>query len=176
MGDAADYLTEQGSNYYLDHKLGICEGECPYCEEKMSIGPTWALCNDGKFYKEPVWRGENFFLCFDEDEPPELVIKKPSKLTLALAKSMALEILKMLGIEADIREDTYFGGGSRCFTKELNGFHKAFRFFLKITERPPPPHEYRGTPTDDRSKLDGTFYHFGTDLQAVLFGNPAGRK
>lgn len=144
----------------------------------MSLGPTWALCNDGLFYKEPVWRDSDneYFLCFDEDEPPELIVKKPKSLTCVRAKEIAEEILLELGIKGTVREGSYFGGAFRSFAKKGFKFYKAFCFYIDITEPPPPPNEFRGTPTSDRSKLDGTFYHFGKDLQRVVPSNPTRRK
>lgn len=42
----------------------------------MSLSATWVKATDGYFYEEPVLRGEGWFVCFDDDDPPELVIEK----------------------------------------------------------------------------------------------------
>lgn len=40
----------------------------------MSLVSTYVKAVDGKFYKNPVLSGPNWFVCFDDDDPPELVI------------------------------------------------------------------------------------------------------
>ena len=46
----------------------------------MSITSTWVLAEDGRYYEDPtLYDPDHFppwwFLCFDEDEPPELVVR-----------------------------------------------------------------------------------------------------
>ena len=41
----------------------------------MSLVPTYVQCADGKWYKDPLMGNiDTYFLCFDDDEPPEIVI------------------------------------------------------------------------------------------------------
>ena len=48
----------------------------------MSLVATWVRAKDGKYYKEPSWRGigndgrESWFVCVDDDEPVELVVRR----------------------------------------------------------------------------------------------------
>lgn len=42
----------------------------------MSMVSVYCLCDDGKWYKNPVWEGEGWFVCLDDKEPPELVCLK----------------------------------------------------------------------------------------------------
>src|SRR3954471_8161053 len=43
----------------------------------MSLGSTWVLGDDGLYYQNPVMgEFENWYICFDDDDPPELVIAK----------------------------------------------------------------------------------------------------
>jgi hypothetical protein len=41
----------------------------------MSIVSTWILADDGLYYKDPALRGVNWYICFDDTDPPELVVK-----------------------------------------------------------------------------------------------------
>ncbi len=176
MGDMADWVTDEGFSSLAAHKRGECDGPCPYCEEdEMSLVASYAYCKDGKFYREPVWRGDTFFLCLDDDDPPELVIMKPKALTVEDAKKMATNILTVLGIKAKIIEGSYFGGASRIFKKGSFKFIKAFRYFLEIVEPPPPPNEWEKTPTTDVSKVDGCIYHFGAEIPGLVISRPSRR-
>jgi hypothetical protein len=40
----------------------------------MSLVPTYVQSTSGKWYKDPVIRSDNWFVCWDDDEPIELVI------------------------------------------------------------------------------------------------------
>lgn len=41
----------------------------------MSLIPTFVRTRDGKYYKNLVYRGNNWFICFDDNEPVEFVSK-----------------------------------------------------------------------------------------------------
>lgn len=41
----------------------------------MSLGSHFAKCADGKWYEDPLWFApQRFFICLDEDEPPEIIV------------------------------------------------------------------------------------------------------
>jgi hypothetical protein len=44
----------------------------------MSCASTYVKCQDGKYYKNLIYRDKrlNWFICFDDNDPVELVIKK----------------------------------------------------------------------------------------------------
>ena len=44
----------------------------------MSLVSTYIKTTDGKWYRNLVYRGEGWFICFDDDDPIELVIRKSS--------------------------------------------------------------------------------------------------
>lgn len=46
----------------------------------MSLVSTYVRATDGYFYQDPVLSGDGWFVCFDDDDPPELVIDKSKKL------------------------------------------------------------------------------------------------
>lgn len=57
----------------------------------MSLVPTYVKADDGFFYKNPVLGTKDWFICFDDEDPPELVIKKE-------CPSSPKTLLQMIGI------------------------------------------------------------------------------
>ena len=96
----------------------------------MSLGPTYVRADDGEFYKNPVIRGEGFFLCFDEDEPPELVIEVGAG-NFVMAERMD-EIIKQLGLKASFKQGPH--RSTRCFGKlsDKGSMRPAYAYFLNI--------------------------------------------
>jgi len=88
--------------------------------------------DDGKFYKDPTIRGEFFgrkwFICFDDDDPPELVAEEG-------LKHCAAAILASVGIVASHGAMGY--RSLRCFDGDLQNFLPAVRCFLRIKNRIP---------------------------------------
>lgn len=84
----------------------------------MSIVSTYVYIGGGKFLENPVIQFDEGFICFDDEEPPEIVIKKSHAPTRVAAKFLA----KVLLIRARI---PYSGlrvpsvGGFRCFCKGI---------------------------------------------------------
>lgn len=114
----------------------------------MSLTWTTVRCNDGRWYRNPVWRGFHegmrFFLCFDDDDPPELIVEKDKNYTQVDAILKARIILDdVLKIRADINAKSFDSLALRLFTKSVkDGFKPSFRFFLEILDPPPPPNDY----------------------------------
>jgi hypothetical protein len=128
----------------------------------MSLGTTYVRAVDGKFYAEPVFRGvtskgNRWYLCFDEDDDPELVLEithgkeKPNALLPAFCRT-------------DGRLTTATEGGERVFgvdgTKWL--FAKAISFWVKCHTRIDVPTEYDKSrqPSTQKTGLNGTYYDF----------------
>jgi hypothetical protein len=40
----------------------------------MSLVHTYVRAVDGQLYRDPVLRGDDWFICFDDDDPPEIVV------------------------------------------------------------------------------------------------------
>jgi len=116
----------------------------------MSLGYVWVKAVDGIFYRGLTYHdvNGNWFLCFDEDEPPELVIKRT-------CPTSPEDILRELGIVADLRHGP---GGSRIFNDK---FVKARAFFLKMDcSKPfpkPRPHD-KWDAQCNRMIYEGTWY------------------
>lgn len=94
----------------------------------MSMVPTYVLATDGKFYKNPVLgdTDNTWFLCFDDDDPPELVIRHTNP-------ARPEEILKAIGVTATVKRSA--GGGLRCFSRQSDRnlkMHRARAWFLRI--------------------------------------------
>jgi hypothetical protein len=94
----------------------------------MSLVATYVQATDGKIYKEPVLSGEDFFICFDDDDPPELVIKVLDRTDKQLHQR-AINILKDIGLVATI-SDAHTKSG-RLFGKS-NKFVDSYSVFLSI--------------------------------------------
>lgn len=131
----------------------------------MSLVPTWVRAVDGLYYKDPLLVGENWFLCFDDDDPPELVIKTSLATDVLVFNIVAKEILDKLGF------------GYRVLSKRANhsmrdfgdyrkpdgqfDFQEAGSIFLEITSPIPVPQQHDGVGTrEDALKTDCVLYDF----------------
>ena len=102
----------------------------------MSTGPTYVKADDDNFYKSVHIRGNDFFICFDEDDPPELVIKKKGRNAEDLERR-AEQIIRELKIQATIKNGDKPSGhdSERCFNSEHPlQFFPARAYFLDITK------------------------------------------
>lgn len=110
----------------------------------MSLTYTSALCNDGIWYKNPTWRGElrnnPFFVCLDDNEPPELVVAEPdTKIKVADAEIKAIEIINMLDFKCILNSNSFMKCGRNFSNRGKPDYREGFRFFLTIIKRPKPP-------------------------------------
>lgn len=106
----------------------------------MSLVSTCVQANDGKIYKNPILSGEDFFICFDDDDPPELVIKRLHRIDSDLHKR-ALDILKNLGLVASLRGNPMKSSRLFNLTQELSTkFIEAISYFLHIEAPIPANH------------------------------------
>ena len=88
----------------------------------MSLVPTYVKATDNLFYKDPTLSGSGWFICFDDDEPPELVITLKSNLN-------PVKLLDMLDIKySNLRKGTQSG---RMFGKGFK-FKTAQSYFFNL--------------------------------------------
>jgi hypothetical protein len=107
----------------------------------MSLTHTTVFCKDKKWYREPVWRGPNYFICYDDDDPVEIVVIITPNMTPYYASKQVLKILEKIGFKARIMPNTYRRSG-RMFTHLDKDFHDAYSYFLAVDTAPPPPTHY----------------------------------
>jgi hypothetical protein len=115
----------------------------------MSLNSPYVCCSDSKWYKDPVWRGPDWFVCYDDDDPPEIIIKADSKLSFD-------EALKLCGHKA-CATFRFRGGVERVFDKEGVKFARAKSCFFKPSGLPRPPDEF-GAVFDEAPSVPGVFY------------------
>lgn len=132
----------------------------------MSLVPTFARAVDGVFYENPVLRGDGWFLCFDDDDPPELVIRTVhhagfgGKAFREKVRARAVEILDGLGFRYRITSKEPHCTGQRLFG-ENRQFNPAAAFFLKIESPIPVPQQFSGKATlEEVSQRECVVYTF----------------
>lgn len=123
----------------------------------MSLCATWVgPCTDGKFYKDPTWKGNlrpdgscDWFICLDDDDPPEIVIR--------------------LGVSAPdvpwLDRHSGFRDGHRMVLNP-KGFTPAQAAWGHMVAVPPPPEEYSEVVSDLR-QVSGDRVHYRTDKLRV---------
>lgn len=122
----------------------------------MSLVPTYVRARNGALYRNPVLVFEAGFVCFDDSEPPELVIwlERLEDVSFGLLEARAvLERVfgirdgdKLLQIDVDLES---IRGGSRA-QRVVPGsdpwlFRPAKSFFFELAGRIPTPLLHEGT-------------------------------
>jgi hypothetical protein len=112
----------------------------------MSFGPVFVKCDNGKYAQDPVLQTDNYFVCFDDKDPPELVVKESflqqrlnvTRLTRKLTGQITEEMKKILQ-EAQIPTGTIadsMRSGYRVFDPDLEGRDKmapAYQCYFQLT-------------------------------------------
>lgn len=115
----------------------------------MSLVSTYVLADDDQWYQEPVLGGDDWFICFDDDDPPELVVKEGKGIN-------PYTLFEDIGLKAKVISKPSYSG--RLFD---GNFHDAWAVFLKIKKPIPAQHikEHDGLTTE--MPFQGTLYDFG---------------
>lgn len=120
----------------------------------MRLVPTYVESQEGNWYKNPIVRGRGWFICWDDDEPIELVCYVHTKPGTILGN------LKKLGW--NLRVISKAMQGQRCFSSDgniMDNMHPAKSYFLKQENGPldsmikEHQGKYRESP-----RREGTFY------------------
>lgn len=93
----------------------------------MSLVSTYVRATDGKLYKNPVLSGQGWFICFDDDDPVELVIKKKSNIK-------PQDIFKQIGMKV-VNLSKMGEGALRYFGDVNDEPEKAENYFFEIRNR-----------------------------------------
>lgn len=119
----------------------------------MSLVSTYVKAVDGKWYQDPVLEGvsdsgHKWFLCFDDEDPPELVYQWGSH------RDPAGKVLRKAGIRwANMR---HARASTRCF---LGGSYMADGYFVDLTSPIPVPARYDAV-FEFQPQRDGCYYGF----------------
>lgn len=73
--------------------------------------PNLVLADNGLFYKNPIIAGDGWFICWDDDDPDELVVANDCKLT-------PTEIFEQTGLDAKVTRKA--GRSGRLFDDTFN--------------------------------------------------------
>ncbi len=97
----------------------------------MSLVAHYIKTTSGLWYKDLVIYGENWYLCFDDDDPPEIVIKKQKSIPRKERKEIICRCLNSVKISVKIL--SHSDQGERLFPPEYKRFSPAIQGFVKIT-------------------------------------------
>jgi len=117
----------------------------------MSLCTTYVKSADGKWYAEPVIEGitqdgKEWYLCFDEDDPPELVVQ-----TDGTGKEInADKILRDAGVSF---------GGIKFRAVSGRRIGNAASFWVTILAPIPTPTKFDAV-YDQQPQRQGTYYSF----------------
>lgn len=98
---------------------------------------TYVRAVDGQLYRNPVVEGKHWFVCFDDDEPPELVVEKEHQ-------RPGLSWFKM-----GTWNKNHPKHGHRCFGGNIHDTRAALAYFGKLAARIPVPKRHDGVAKAD---------------------------
>lgn len=105
----------------------------------MSLVSTYVRAIDGHLYKNPSVDGAHWFVCFDDEEPPELVVEegyeKPVLSWFRISKSSKRRPHKSI----------------RCFNGDFNDSRPAVAYFGSLRDRIPVPQRHDGIAADGKT-------------------------
>lgn len=104
----------------------------------MSLVSTYVCIGKDKFLQDPVIRFEHGFICFDDDDPPEIVLRESSFASNVIASNYAVGLLGRLSIPFSDRDRSgsklwkMKHQGARCFERKLLVFHDAISTWFRL--------------------------------------------
>lgn len=125
----------------------------------MSLAATYTKAVDGKWYEEARWSGvdklgRKWFLCLDEDDPPEMVVELGEDTVSSLAAGV---ILKDRGFKGVITRSN--GSSGRLFGSIPSPFIRAASFDVSLEGPVPVPDNFDSV-SDSRPLKSGTYFTF----------------
>lgn len=150
----------------------------------MSLAAVHVRCRDGALYRLPIWVFPEGFICFDDTEPPELVIWLPPQAdpqpTAEEGHQAARAILsRVFGFGASSEAHSAVvdsvapqGDAHRVVPGGGMELAPARSFFFEVTGRPPRPTIAEGTERYP-SRVSGTVFDWpATPLDAKALEIP----
>lgn len=127
----------------------------------MSQSATYVQALDGLLYKDPIISGEDWFVCFDDDEPPEIVMKRFGSTTEKSARRKAHLLLMEAGIGFTLGEINSLTMG-RSFPPTWKA-KPASSIFFTLLAPIPIPRTYGGVKIKPAA-IDASMYIFWHDF------------
>lgn len=125
----------------------------------MSKTNVFVQAKNGLFYSHPIIFDNEAYVCFDDEDDPELVLHHVLGRTKEQALPLAMEKLISLGIDGRIIPSTYARSGSRLFPPDWKKASKACRIFFEILAPIPVPEHHSGVVESTPSE-SVTYYWF----------------
>ena len=127
----------------------------------MSLVSTYVKLADDKWYKNPVIYGYSWYICFDDDDPPELVMTAPKQISKVERHAMIKDFLEERNII--VSSFVHSVSGSRLFPPEWKGSRPAINAFLQIEKTIDCTNLlllHDGV-FDERPEIQGVYYEWG---------------
>lgn len=140
----------------------------------MSLVSTYVEAVDGKFYQNPTIYGPGWYICFDDNDPPELVVTLGTMKDLrghleqrieskANWEMVAIDILAKAGIDAqNVKRQ---GATGRCFPPN-DRLHMGMSFFFDLQAPIPVPTKFDSVGND--TSHDCVAYRFSTKAKSSV--------
>lgn len=107
----------------------------------MSKVSTFVQAVDDKYYQNPIIFGEDAYVCFDDEDDPEIIIKHEKGRSKQESAQIANERMEAFGIKGRILRSTYGRASGRLFPPDWQ-FHEAVYFDFDIDQPIPIPTQY----------------------------------
>ncbi len=127
----------------------------------MSQSRVFVQALDGLLYSDPLIVGSDWFVCFCDDEPPEIVMKRSSNTTEKSARRKAHMALTEAGLGFELGEVNSLKDG-RSFPPSWKA-KPASSIFFKLLAPIPVPRSYGGVKIEP-ARVNATMYIFWHDF------------
>lgn len=135
----------------------------------MSLVSSYVLFDNGRWYRDPTIRGEDWYLCFDDDDPPEVVIKTVEGQSKGYYSSLMINKCIQLN-EQGLRLHMTEAGpiAYRFFTDNIRDMEYAASWFVEIKSKIPASFAPIQGGTGYQPDNQGCFYFPGWTQEEVL--------
>lgn len=136
----------------------------------MSLVSTYVEASDGLFYREPILSAPGWYICWDDDDPIELVIDMEGAKDKGEAKKRLLVIIEAIQLYDLLimpTEPKGFRWSDRLYPPDWKKFRKSMSVFVEIVSGQVPVElitKHNGTVEKDpetggpKGKMDCVYY------------------